>query len=354
MTLTLPDTGVLSFGDLIDRATPEQLKVVKTILGEHLAVVDAKRAPTTFLGIEKELEEALSDKWDKTGKAAVDKGVKTLRDYEEGKITQARMDKVLADLEAAMGVKYGTSTLPDFRRAVLQTWRLSSKAEAQKAGVRWTTKLIDETAVKTLSENHTYWIGKFYGDSLSDGIRFATRKVIVEEGLAGKDAAARFRRVADSFLKGKGYTKFPEAPPPTWNGTPDDYFAGLGNHVGTQARVFGRIETFGRLDLKTYRIVAVLDRRTSRVCRLMHGQTFTVEQAQPTLDAWTSTDPETVKDKAGWMRIEDLTELAGLTYDKDTVLTSPKISSSGLADLASAGQALPPYHFRCRTDVVSA
>jgi len=241
--------------------------------------------------------------------------------------------------------------LPDFIRATLLTWSLASKETMGRLQLKWSTELVDQNAAARLSKFHTYWVGKHYETSIANSLQIATRQTIIEGGLAGTQAANAFRDIASKYLAGKGES-FPEVPK-GWTGTTDEYFAGLANHVGTQARVFSRLESYERVGITTYTIVAVLDNRTSDICQMMHGQTFTVEQGLGVAETWTEEyTPEAVKEKAGWMRAQDAAKLAGLSdYKPGTV--SPKISPKGMDALAEAGMALPPYHFRCRTDIVA-
>jgi hypothetical protein len=107
--------------------------------------------------------------------------------------------------------------------------------------------------------------------------------------------------------------------PGTWPGSVEGYFTSLAGTVRNQATNQGLIATFVEGGVRRYRIVAVMDKRTSLVCQTMNGRTFEVRAGARLATARLDADnPEAVK---------DLSQAA----------------------LERAGMALPPYHGSCRT-----
>jgi len=338
-------------GDLLHRMTDEQLFVAKAQAREALVLARVIKVADAYLAVEEDLGKLLVGHWDDKGAALVKKGASELAKAQEGKIVQSTLYENLLKLKKQMGKEFGEEMLPHLIRSSLLVWSMSSKETMGRLQLKWSTDLVDKKAAAQLSKHHAYWIGNHYNTSISESLRLATKEVILDGGLAGTQAAKAYRDITTEYLAGKG-KKYPGVPP-GFKGTTDDYFAGVSNHVGTQARVFSRMESYQRVGITTYRIVAVLDNRTSDVCRMMHGQTFTVEQGMKTAGVWTQgiVHPEVVKKQAGWMRPADIAKTAGIAYTPGA--TSPKMSAKGIDALAEKGQALPPYHFRCRTDVIS-
>lgn len=336
---------------LLQLMTDEQLATAKAQIRESLQWARVFKAADVFLGVDEDLHDAILHKWDAKAKVQIEKGAKVLAKAQKKEVVQSTLKGTLWKLGKVMGAEYGEDVLPDFMRATLLTWSLASKETMGRLQLKWSTELVDQKAAARLSKYHTYWVGRHYGASISESLQLATQKTIIEGGLAGTQAANAYRDIASKYLAGKGES-FPEVPL-RWTGTTDEYFAGLSNHVGTQARVFSRLESYERVGITTYRVVAVLDDRTSDICQMMHGQTFTVQQGLDVAEVWSSEySPEDVKEKAGWLRVNEAAKLAGLKdYKPGTV--SPKISPKGMDALAKAGMALPPYHFRCRTDIVA-
>jgi hypothetical protein len=94
------------------------------------------------------------------------------------------------------------------------------------------------------------------------------------------------------------------------------------------------------LQVTTYRISEQLDRRTCPVCQVMHGKEFSVSDARKKLDAAIrTTDPEELKTLSPWpsQTKAGLADLKGMSTE----------------DLVGSGFQTPPYHPRCRGQLVS-
>ena len=85
-----------------------------------------------------------------------------------------------------------------------------------------------------------------------------------------------------------------------------------------------------------YRVQAVLDERTSDICRALNGREFEVEQGLATMISLLAGDPDSAKELSPWP-------------DAATTKLVPGMSSG---DLALGGLGLPPYHPYCRTTVL--
>lgn len=106
------------------------------------------------------------------------------------------------------------------------------------------------------------------------------------------------------------------------------------NIVGTRVASHGMLYEARARGITRYRIDAVLDDRTTDICRNMHGREFEVEQAfYRTQMALSITDP---KDQKDFMPFPDINELTG---EKSR-------------DLQAKGFDVPPFHFLCRSVVV--
>lgn len=77
------------------------------------------------------------------------------------------------------------------------------------------------------------------------------------------------------------------------------------------------------------KVVAVIDKKTSAVCRSMHGRIIPIKSAKDQADAITNAESIEEKKKAS------------------------RWQSQPIFGKLPAGVALPPYHFRCRTIVVA-
>jgi len=182
--------------------------------------------------------------------------------------------------------------------------------------------------IGSLSNQGVYWIGEYWGRHLSRTILATVEREAALRGLG--------RLEVGQILRGAVNGTFPMAAVPgTYRGSPEAYFAQLAGDVRTRGLAFGSVSAFEAGGFVRYRIEAVLDERTSEICRFMHNRTFAVSEGRSLVDRLVSAeDPEDVKSIAGWRTAAEARELAER------------------GDLANAGLALPPYHGRCRTVVV--
>lgn len=115
----------------------------------------------------------------------------------------------------------------------------------------------------------------------------------------------------------------------------EPYFGIVANVATSRAYHYGMLDTARTLKYTGFRFVAVLDKRTSRICRAMNGKTFWIADALTLLDKVASAgdDVERVKKLTPWV---DASDVAG----KST------------AALSKMGVMVPPLHPKCRSSVI--
>ena len=195
----------------------------------------------------------------------------------------------------------------------------------------------DLDAIDALAKQQLFWIGDFWSKDLSSRITATVTRESLKTGLG--------REQVGKIMKETISAKFPSvAVPKTWRGSDESYFKMLSSVVRTRASSFGAINAMADGGIQYYVISAVMDERTSEICRFMDGRTFPVSAGlrhiQATLDGG---DPDAVKTAAGWRSPEDARALAG----------EGSGAKQSLA-LEAGGMALPPYHGMCRTTVIPA
>lgn len=107
------------------------------------------------------------------------------------------------------------------------------------------------------------------------------------------------------------------------------YFEGVSDHVIRQSQSVTRAYQFEKAGIEQVKVVAVLDNRTSAICRSMHGRIIPMEAVKSQADAITRAESIDEKKKAS------------------------RWQSKPIFGKLPASVALPPYHFRCRTIVVA-
>ncbi|MDD3452576.1 hypothetical protein [Sulfurimonas sp.] len=107
------------------------------------------------------------------------------------------------------------------------------------------------------------------------------------------------------------------------------YFQGVSDHVIRQSQSVTRAYQFEKAGVEEVKVVAVIDKKTSAVCRSMHGRIIPIAAVKSQADAITAA--ESIEEKKAASRWQSAPIFGKLPSDV----------------------ALPPYHFRCRTIVVA-
>lgn len=177
----------------------------------------------------------------------------------------------------------------------------------------------DTQAQEWHKENAVYWIGKNYTKDLSDRLKAALLPAFTE----GADQVQLSKLLAAEM---EGYLK-----------RSLNYYEGLSNHIVTRSFNFGLLSGWTDAEIDRYIISAVIDDRTTDICRFMDGKVFSVARGMEfATDMINTTDPEAVKELAPWLEPSDLPD--GIGDDGDAL---------------PEGMAMPPYHWLCRTTAIS-
>ncbi len=157
----------------------------------------------------------------------------------------------------------------------------------------------------------------------------------------------------------------------------DWYWNVLSADVMNRARNFATINEFHKIGFEVYELVAVLDERTTEICRYMNGRVFTVEKAreliQETIDAGVPSSDfqiDKLKNIRPWVRFSAERAKTGWNalYVKQGAqkfyLPDSKFQSGGKGvwtntgafndsktnkELSKMNLVLPPFHGLCRT-----
>lgn len=137
-----------------------------------------------------------------------------------------------------------------------------------------------------------------------------------------------------------------------------------------RARSYGQLSSYAEAGIERYVIEAVLDERTTPVCRFLHGKSFTVKSGLDRFDE-VEQAPERLKELSPWVR-DAVDETTGkrLLYVKQGDARVPIAevvrSGEGTRDdrgefargrsertLTGLGIGFPPYHGLCRTTTLA-
>lgn len=193
-----------------------------------------------------------------------------------------------------------------------------------------------------------------------EGFGAEARRIVaegLEAGLGRDDLSAALQAAAQDALAGRSAFYW-------------DVVAGA--FVGN-GRSYAQLSSYAEAGIARYLIEAVLDERTTEICRYLHGKVFKVGDALRRFDALDRLDaPEDVKQAQPWVR--EVTDAATghrvLYVDRGGVRTPiVEVTRSGFGarddrgdhgrsvsnrELMDLGVSFPPYHGLCRTTTLPA
>lgn len=233
---------------------------------------------------------------------------------------RAELDRLVGRAEEYLGIGLAEAA----RRPVWQADMAAYRVGLQAVSADFSFTLTDMEALDVLRGQTLFWVQNSYTRWLQDEMVRALDEYFTE-GKTRIALAARLER----FLTSKE---------PTMR----SYFDLLADHNATRIAEIGHVTGYERAGVEYVEIVAVLDERTSPICRHLHGRIIPTSallgQKERLLEAAKKLDMKAAK-KAQPM-------LSGAS--EAAVLLESKTSK-----IVAQGVGMPPYHFRCRTTTVA-
>ena len=177
--------------------------------------------------------------------------------------------------------------------------------------------VFDEIDIRAINamRNNFYWVGKEFNKDFSDRL-----KDIIESAFRGEVARSELaQRLKDEFASELKQSV--------------RYFEGVSDHIISQNQNISTVNQARKYGVKYYKVVAVMDSRTSAICRSMNGRLIPAEHIERQCD--------------NIMNAKDMAS-------KKAAATWAKAPYNGRSDKMDSNFGMPPYHFKCRTEIVPA
>lgn len=211
------------------------------------------------------------------------------------------------DLSALAGAAIPAADLNDLNEALY----LAGAVEGAGKRLKFALGPPDYRALELVGKQNYFWLMEHYGGEVQQGF----------DGLLNQAYAEGWsrNRLADAMRE-----HFRDLQPASRR-----YFEGLADHSTRKIREIGRVAGYERAGITHVKVKAILDRRTSKICRCLNGRIVPVAtlaaQKERILNA---EGKEELKRAAPWLDL-------------------------GAADELPDRYGLPPYHYRCRTVTVA-
>lgn len=232
------------------------------------------------------------------------------------------LDRIMADAEKTM-----TEDMPNDVSDIASDY--NKQAYVLGLGKGWDGdndewKVTDENALKWFRENDQFFFGNQWQHYKGD------LKEVIENELKGVERAydpAVVKRLQDKMGDAFNHPKV------------TDYYDLVVRNAVNRSRNYGRTFSFQRKGIAEMEVVAILDERTSKICREMNGRRIKTETAVQYVQETMATPLDELTEKYKWPRSSDVATWKGMSTDDI---------------MKKLGCKLPPYHGRCRTTTIMA
>lgn len=307
-------------------------EVAALSLSRTIHRINKADAPTEFIAdFEAGLSRTLFKEYEATAEDALSSALKAYK----GKSTAAQVKSIEAALSNQFagfgkGLESTVNKLIDifYKEQVsefIKEFGLIKKAAIPEGEIGIDFSLQDSQAIAATELITVQSAGRYFPEQLMEKTSEVIRRIVLESGLPPEEAA----KVLESELKGALGLEFSAAIPPQFRTNPSAYFDIVATNASVQATSVGRMIAMDDAGVQKFRIVAILDRRTSAICRGLDGKEFSVKTAMTAVGSFLEVQS-----------IADLENIMGFS------------KTDSAPDWAASGQGFPPFHHGCRTTVV--
>ncbi len=254
-----------------------------------------------------------------------------------------------AGVPRAVGAVFG-----DAAKEVVQATRDGAR-RGQGLAIAADFNALDRRIVRHLTTSQANYVRDEYGRR-HEAFGERARQIVaqgLEAGLGREDIARDLEAAARDVIAGRG----------------SFYWETVAGAFVANGRSFAQLSAYAEAGIDRYIIEAVLDERTTEICRFLDGKTFSVENGLGTFER-VEANPDAAKELTPWVR--DGVDAQGrriMFVDRGgstrrvAIVDRPGIGtrdergsySAGLstARLQEIGVSFPPYHGLCRSTTVA-
>lgn len=225
----------------------------------------------------------------------------------------ATIEQVIEVFGTQLSRRLATRVAQDVQRSVEMLYQLG-RSEVGAAGITATGR----GTIQFMEDSTLFWIENHFDRHVQERIQNLGREVF-EEGLGAVRAGQRFAQseLGRQFAKSRSYWEL------------------LANAVTTRTRELAHIDAFDDLGFDEVMIDAVIDVRTSCICRTLDGTRIPVSAL--------------VRFKEKMMNAESPLEIKNEISPWLSCERVRTLKSQGPEALARAGVVSPPFHGHCRS-----
>ena len=255
------------------------------------------------------------------------RGIKVaMRAYRRRRRSKASVKAVQASLGRVMN-GYGKAvnntvkrSLKVFYQDVTQRFTKEFGLKVEKAvkepGIDVSFTQMDANAVRVIQKLGVQTAGRYFPSSVERKTSEVIEQVILNEGLTIEQAAVKLEAELAAALG----TEISSIIPTRFAANPQAYFRIVATNASVQATSVGRMIAMKDAGVEKYAVRAIIDKRTSNICRNLNGREFTVSKTMRSVDDFLDMEDDLgvdVMDLDNWEAVRNWFGSAGVDEPND-------------------------------------
>ncbi len=272
----------------------------------------------------------LNNSWKKEIKDSAKQAIQMLSDIPKSeRLNKRHIDDIMQVINSNLSEDFSSLVRQDTKAFIQRNLMLGLNDVEKQVPHNTSIGLygIKERKLETLiTKQNLFWIGNKYGTDIETGFK-QTLKEAVSSGYTRE------------MLTDKLIEQFQHLGEKSQH-----YWQGLAEHTALRVREFGRLEGYNKAGAKGYRLVVILDGRTSEICRALAAQNkvYPLNEAIDTMQELMNIDTQ----KHSLESVREMTkEMAPWVSDKQIV----RNSNGAPIGVSGNHTPFPPFHWKCRT-----
>lgn len=269
----------------------------------------------------------LNNAWKAELKDAATRAIKMLSGMSAAeKLSKTHVDTLMDVISSQLGDDFAAAVnqpTKAYMERCLSLGLKDAKAMARTSIGLWGIE--DQRLATTLQQQQTFWVGNHFETDVRQ--KFTdTLTNAMQQGYTSKMLAAELE---------KQFTDLDQKSP--------GYWLGLAEHTALRVREFGRLQGYKKAKAQYYRLVVILDDRTSDICRALAAQdkTYPLTTALDVMENLQNLDTRGSLDEA-----RDYIQALAPWVKDDQIVRNEDDEPIGVS---GAHTPFPPFHWRCRT-----
>lgn len=176
---------------------------------------------------------------------------------------------------------------------------------------------VDEI-LKEMLESTKYFTNSYFNKQVAPELQKIVEKIFNNPGVSGMNVDAEAYKAVREAMEARLKSV------PHWRV--------VANAAASRSFHYGAVKAGMVVGQRSYKIVAVLDTKTSEICKHMNGKEFWLADGEVQATKAAAADGDAIKDAAPWLAYKAIKNLS-------------------IEELREAGFILPPFHGNCRSTI---